>query len=135
VDQPSNAAWLKQSACSGLVAVLFSVWVTAPVLDRVTFETWRAAAIVVAMMIGAGGVAWTRSWPGITFAVAVGLLGSVVWLDFVIPSDAAPRHPALRSVYDTALVFSREVILFFAGACAGGLPVWLWLRSRGRNRW
>ncbi len=44
MDEPGSDALLKQVAWAGLVAVLFSAWVTAPVLHRVTVETWRAAA-------------------------------------------------------------------------------------------
>ena len=109
--------------------MLFSAWVTAPVLDRVTVETWRAAAALAAVMIGAGGVAWTRSCSRSTFAVLVGLLGAAVWLEFDMPVDAAPRHPSFVGVHDSVISLGRELILLPGGACAGGMPVWLWRRN------
>jgi hypothetical protein len=114
-----------------MVAVLFSAWVTAPVLDRVTVEIWRGIGVLVAVNIGVGGVVWTRSLPRNTFAIVIGLLGAGVWLDFVTPRDTGPCcDPTLVGVFDTVIFLGREVSLFLGSACAGGLPVWLWLRNR-----
>ena len=114
--------------------MLFSAWVTAPVLDRVTIETWRGIGVLVAVAIGAGGVVLTGSWPRNAFAVLVGLLGACVWLDFVTPHDTGPRHPTLGGVLDTVVSLGHDVGLLLGSACAGGLLVWLSLRSTRLQR-
>jgi hypothetical protein len=132
VKSLSNIAWFKQSSCSVLVAVVFSVWVTAPVLDRVTVETWQRMGFLVTIAFGAGGVVLIGSWPRNTFAVLVGLLAAGIWVDFVTPHDTGPGYPypTLVGVLDTLAFLRCEIGLFVASAGVGELPAWLWLRSR-----
>jgi hypothetical protein len=134
VNRASNFAWLKQSACSGLVAVLFTAWVTAPVLNRVPIEAWRATGALVAAAIGAAGVMVTGSWPRNAFAVLTGLLGAGVWLEFVKPHDIGTTHPTFVGLLDTVVSLRDELRLILASAWGGGMLGWLAMRSKRLRR-
>src|SRR6266581_8879188 len=107
-----------------LSAILYRYWLITPVLEYVTFNEWRAVAVLVTLVVGG---AWPLfKWNVSTLVVGfmAGMLVSGAWLEWrlqdVLPTSVASAFQShLESFWPDVIMLTVAVTL--GGYCSARL--------------
>ena len=126
-----EATWITLLGCAALVAWLFSLWITAPVLGTMSIQSWWWVGVATAAVVGGLAVLLTRQWRRVAVAVGIGLMTGAAWAE-VSQANDVPLTAVSASIA-VGSIWGREIGAFFGSACAGGLLVHAWLFRRTQH--
>ena len=131
------ATYVQWGGLAGVTGCAVVWWLRAPILDTLSIQQWRGIALVVAVAVGAGGVALTNAWFRINSAVTIGLVVGAAWVEFSIPSDV--RVSLIDSVAAAVSNYGVDfigplVVAIAVGAFLARSVLGQALRDKGRAR-